>query len=259
MRIIQLTDFHLNIEAEKCYRGISAELLLKEVIKEIVKNFGDFDYFVITGDLAHDESIITYERLRDILQPLLPRCLMIPGNHDNREGIRSVFSDIVRPNTSYINFALPYSGRLLIGIDSHITDTVYGKIGKRQLTWLDRTLSENKHVPTLLFIHHPPVPVGSPWLDEIGLKDACGLQEIIARYPQVKAIFTGHIHHEFEGKMANCNVYGTPATCIQFLPKATDGKRDTSPPGFRTIIFNEGTVTTHVHFLSHWVFKEESL
>ena len=59
--------------------------------------------------------------------------------------------------------------------------------GTLDVEWLEARLAENPQAPTIVAMHHPPVPIGIAWLDGIGLpaEQRAALAELLARSPQV--------------------------------------------------------------------------
>jgi Icc protein len=51
----------------------------------------------------------------------------------------------------------------------------------------------------LLAVHHPPVPIGDPGFDSIGLHDGPELLRLLARCPRVKGLVFGHVHQHWQG------------------------------------------------------------
>ena len=112
-------------------------------------------------------------------------------------------------------------------------------------------MASGAHAPTLLFVHHPPIPINVTWLDELGLDEAAGLLELIETSPQVKVVCAGHVHQEFAGHIGTAAMYTTPSTCVQFSAHAEEGF-DTRMAGYRTFTLDEdGGYCTKVHRLSH--------
>lgn len=244
MRIIQLTDCHLLADADARLKGVPTRASLAAVLDLVRREFVDFDYLVITGDLAHDERRETYAALADMLGDWLPRCRLIPGNHDNRAAMREVFPEIIPPAAPVppsspageppITFSLAAGAWRLIGLDSHIPGRLPGRLEPPQLDWLEGELRA-ADAPTLLFVHHPPVAVGSPWLDRIGLESPERFNQIVASSSQVRAIFTGHVHQEFQGRLHQALVVSAPSTAVQFRPGTAELECDFLPLGFRLI------------------------
>jgi Icc protein len=92
----------------------------------------------------------------------------------------------------------------------------------------------------LLFTHHPPIEVGSRWLDEIGLRDADALGQLLAAHGQVRLVVSGHIHQELAGSIAGACVQTTPAVAPQFRPRTAEFEIEPGPPAYRVIELHPG-------------------
>ena len=92
-RILHLTDFHLLADPDERLMGIPTRELLKAVLAQIHDSGVTVDHVVVTGDHAHDELPETYDDVREILRPWLDRLWQVPGNHDDRAALRSVFPE----------------------------------------------------------------------------------------------------------------------------------------------------------------------
>src|SRR5690606_30250803 len=136
---------------------------------------------VVTGDLAQDERLETYAIVRDACDGLGIPYEVLPGNHDNRDRMRQVFPDIGQEVDGRVTFVRTLGPWRLIGLDSQIPGKVPGLLGAAQLEWL-RGMLEDAAPPTLLFVHHPPFEVGSPWIDRLRLEDDDELLEMIEKH-----------------------------------------------------------------------------
>ena len=140
-RILQLTDLHLFTETEATLRGVPTRKSLVDVLQFIRGGIEageqDYDCLVITGDVAHDEQATTYAALSDLLSKMLgelgEQCLVIPGNHDNRDGIRQVFTQSGLADNRKICFSREVGGWRLIGLDSQLAGEVGGHIDSQHL------------------------------------------------------------------------------------------------------------------------------
>ena len=68
------------------------------------------------------------------------------------------------------------------------------------------------------------------------------------RYPTVRAVLFGHIHHELKCKRNGVAYYGSPSTCIQFHPSHEEFALDHRNPGYRWLeLHADGTLLTGVN------------
>ena len=246
VRILQLTDLHLFADPDARLKGIPTRETLRDVLEFAETHDGPYDLLVITGDLAHDELPESYRALRALLGERVARCRLIPGNHDNRRSLRDLFPEVVAAGQGPITFSLSAGGWQLIGLDTHVPGEVSGRIDTDQLAWLADQLSRSPQRPTLLFMHHPPIPVGVAWLDRIGLEDAEPFCRLIESSPQVRVISAGHVHHEFQGRLGQASVLTTPSTGLQFLPAGEESAWTTDPPGYRFFTLTDDRYETQV-------------
>jgi Icc protein len=248
--ILQLTDLHLLADRNAAVRGVRTRdsfVAVLEYARAWSRAQGlEFDSILVTGDLTHDEQLATYEDVRGLLGDWVPRCRVIPGNHDDRVLIRQVFPEAVAPGSEFVNFSLETAGWRLIGVDSHVDGEVYGRVDSPQLQWLAAELTTHAAQPTILFIHHPPVPVHSSWLDRIGLQDPGAFLDVVHSFSQVRVICTGHVHQEFSTVLGGVQILTTPSTGVQFLPHQEELICDSRPPGFRVFRLADGSWESRV-------------
>ncbi len=247
LRIIQISDCHLFADPAAQLKGICTQERLSWVLQALRTEREQPHLLILTGDLTHDEKRETYSSLRQQLAPWLKKLRVLPGNHDDRAGLSEFFPQPPMSEEGRILFVENAGSWKLIGLDSHLTGASRGCLGKLQLDWLASQLSALPGQPTALFLHHPPVQVGSLWLDQIGLEDAAEFWEVVERFSQVKVICAGHVHQELAITRGNVPVLTTPSTGVQFLPQADTLVVDSAPPGFRILELDDsGEVRTRV-------------
>ncbi|MDH3377852.1 MAG: phosphodiesterase [Gammaproteobacteria bacterium] len=248
IRVVQVTDAHLFRDPDSVLAGVSTWKTFRAVLEQIDRRHGNFDYLILTGDLAQDEELDTYLLLREALGDWLEHCRIIPGNHDNRANLRQAFPELFPNKDGPLTFALSTGDWKLIGLDSHLPGEIKGRVDANQLQWLQDQLRIGPSVQTLLFVHHPPMDINVGWLDKIGLDGAADLVDLIMASPQIKAICAGHVHQEFTGQIGAAKMYTTPSTSVQFGAR-TGQSFDTSAAGYRTFRLDDG-YHTQVHRLS---------
>lgn len=233
--VLQISDPHLMSGPADTLRGVPTAKALKSVVNEAHRRFPDPDRVVWSGDLSHEHSVAGYKLLREIAADWVDRSLFIPGNHDDRGGLRQVFDQVPGTGSEDVCFRCRLQEWLLIGLDSHVPGDLSGELSKQTITRLESWLSADPERPTLIFLHHPPRAVGSAWIDAIGLRNPEPLRSLLKRSPGVKGIFCGHIHQVYEGHFSGVPLYATPSASFQFKPGRAELQLDVVPPGFRWI------------------------
>ncbi len=248
IRIVQITDLHLFQNREGVLARVSTWETFAAVLRQIERHHENFDYLILTGDLAQDEELETYRMLREALGDWLVRCRIIPGNHDNRAHLRKVFPELFPDDNEPLTFAVSSNDWKMIGLDTHIPGQTQGRIEAAQIQWLKEQLNRDPGTRTVLFMHHPPVAIRVDWLDRIGLDSATDLVKLIEASAQIKVVCAGHVHQEFSGRIGSAMLYTTPSTSVQFGARA-EKSFDTRAAGYRTLQLDEHC-HTQVHRLS---------
>lgn len=186
---------------------------------------------LITGDLIQDDSAEAYDRFRELLLPLNMRMHCVPGNHDVRDLMRPICS---RPPFSYCATEVVRDW-LLVGLDSCIPNHAGGEIAAKEFERLDRIIDECTARHIMVCLHHPPVPMGSKWLDTVALRNGDKLLEKLQAASRVRLVLFGHVHQPYDAEHNGIQIIGTPSTCSQFKPGSDEFALDDRPPAYRRV------------------------
>ena len=243
LEILHLTDPHLLAAAHARLHGWQVETSFGAVLADALRRYPDCAALVLGGDLVDDESVAGYQRLDARLRALGRPVLAMAGNHDDPARMQRHLA------AAAVHGVLDIGGWRLVALDSHRPGTASGHLGERRIEALTQTLGACPHRPTLVFVHHPPVAVGSAWVDAIGLDDGAALRTCLAAQPQVRAVVCGHAHQDARIDCGGFDCLVTPSTMRQFLPGATDfGLDPKRGPGYRCIELDDhGRWRTRVH------------
>ena len=122
-------------------------------------------------------------------------------------------------------------------------------MSKRQLKWLKYEL-ETLEKAVIIFMHHPPVLSGVPFMDNKHfLKNYTDFQRIAFQYPYPIHIFCGHYHVEKTVSIQNLHVYITPSTFYQIDWREAEFKVDHYRIAFREIDITGGMLRHGLHYL----------
>jgi Icc protein len=197
----------------------------------------------MTGDVAQDESREAYERLRRLLAPLGCRVHCVPGNHDDPGLMREVLD---APPFLYCASS-EHGPWLVAGISTHVPGHVGGRIDPGELTRLLRSLDGSSAPHAVVCLHHPPVAIGSRWLDAIGCAGGEAFLEALSAQGKVRLVLFGHVHQAFEAAFDGMQVIATPSTCTQFLSRSDDYAISDEPPAYRRVmLYPDGRVQTRL-------------
>lgn len=240
--VAQITDTHLLANPEDSYKGFPTVKSFQAILARIQQLTPQPDVILLTGDLAQDDTPEAYQNLYQGLSPLGIPCYWIPGNHD-QFWVPEILNQ--SPISDLKSFQL--GGWQFILLDSSVPGCVWGEINAENLALLETQLQQNPSLPTLIALHHPPISIDCPSMDRIGLQNSEILLELVDKYLQIRLVIFGHIHQEFDQERNGVYYFGTPSTCSQFLPKASEFIFDDRPPGFRLFyLYPDGTWTTQV-------------
>jgi Icc protein len=239
VRIAQVSDFHIGGDPEYRLAGVNTRETFNTILDEVRKE--DAEILLMTGDIAADYSASAYRYFFQQVETFGQPMYWLPGNHDLVEAVESVENKV--PFQSFFEIE---HWRILM-LDSVIKKSPNGRLGKEELERLERMLVENQKPHVMIFLHHHPVDIDCAWLDTQRLADADEFFAIVDRFPEVRGIFWGHIHQQFEIERNGVLLRSVPSTCIQFKPKSDDFALDTIAPGYRMIdLHDDGRIETEV-------------
>ncbi len=247
IRVLHVTDPHLFADSDSSLRGIVTHTSLQRVLRHIQASDWAADMVAMTGDLIQDGSHEAYERICESMLPLGLPVYFVPGNHD----VRPIMKDaLVHPDFHYCESVI-IGAWLITGIDSCMSDSAAGRIDDHEMERLEKVLEDTAAEHVLICLHHPPLPVGSTWLDQVGLRNGDEFLRLISRTGKVRAAIFGHVHQAFEGSHESIQIIGTPSTCRQFKVASAEFTLDDNPPAYRRISLHpDGSVHTELLSLS---------
>ena len=120
---------------------------------------------LLTGDLAADGRPEEYRRLCAVLAASPVPMLAVPGNHDHRETFARELagSAILTGDGPGLWLERDDGPVRLIGLDTlGAAGSDVGLLGDAQRAWVADRLGRDDPRPVLIFMHHPPFPVGLP-------------------------------------------------------------------------------------------------
>ncbi len=241
LRLLQFTDLHLAPEPDGMVRGVATHESFRRCLEHSRRHHYPADALLLTGDLVQDDAR-AYDSLAGMLAGESTPVHCIPGNHD----VTGAMPGALGKAPFDLSPVVQYGSWILLLLDSAIPGIHAGSLPNETLDFVDDHLARFPDTHALLVLHHQPVPVGSSWLDAIGLQEGPALMARLRRHDNVRGVLWGHIHQAFDDRRDGIVFMGSPSTCFQFVP----GDRfavDTRPPGYRRLALHpDGTIESEV-------------
>ncbi len=243
MKLLQFTDTHLYGKSSRTLRGVEPYSSLRSMVQQAFASVPDFDAILVTGDLVQDDPS-GYARFAETFAQVGKPVLCIPGNHDDPMAMRSALARA----PFQVGGVWRAQAWQIILLDSVVPGEVGGRLSDAELERLEAALSASPAY-ALVCLHHHPVPMGSLWLDSVGLAEADDFWRVIDAHDHVRGVSWGHVHQAAQSVRGPVQLLATPSTCSQFLPFSDQFAIDDRPPAFRSYVLHaDGRLETQVEW-----------
>ncbi len=244
---MQITDPHLFADPAGSLRGTVSHDSLLSVLQHVAEQGWDADIVAMTGDLIQDDSKAAYQRFREHFRSLGLPVYCVPGNHDIREFMQEALAE---PPFYYCASYQQYNW-LIVGIDSCEDRGAGGRVAADELARLQGLIKNTQAEHVLVCLHHPPLSVGSAWLDGVGLADGEKFLAALSSSGKVRGCLFGHVHQAFDEQKDTLRIIGTPSTCRQFKAGSDEFALDDLPPAYRQVeLHADGSIQTELIWVS---------
>ena len=246
---IQISDTHLVADTSLEPYGVNPYANLERIITHIFHLDPPPAFVMFTGDLISDDDPQSYRHLKLLTDRLPSPTYFAMGNHDLRRPFRHLFLGEDPPGSEPYYYAFDAAGYRFVVLDSLVEGEVAGKLDAAQLAWLDDTLTSVSEQPTVVFMHHPPVPTGVDWLDAHAFGNGDDLLDILAKHRQVQRLFFGHVHMPIQITERGVQFTSVPSSAYQFGDTVTAPKVWSGSPGYGIVHLFEGQLSSRVIYL----------
>ncbi len=191
MRICHISDTHI----------CSGPEFRRDVFTDTVKriNSEGFDLVIHSGDVTNSGRLEEFQSARRLLDTIEPPLVVIPGNHDARNGGVFLFKREIGPTSGV--FATDEA--MVAYVNSSISDSNQGRVGMHKFQMLSRAFNENQDKPVkIVVIHHHVVPIPMAGRERNVLSNAGDLLDLFLRYG-VDLVLSGHRHYPNVHKAEN--------------------------------------------------------
>jgi 3',5'-cyclic AMP phosphodiesterase CpdA len=241
--IAQLSDSHLTTGPLGGGPAAGLQLALARVMALDPRP----DCVVVTGDLTDHGREEEYAALKEVIGDFPLPLHLTTGNHDDRDAMIKAFGGEPYYSVEYPEFTF-------VALDSLIPGSPAGRLGEEQLDWLDGVLAARPGLPALIGLHHPPMPIGIPFLDGMRLLDGKRLRDVVAEHGNVARIMAGHVHRPITAAFGGSVMTIAPSTWRQsglLLTSDAPPGYVAEPTGFLLHMIDGEDCVTHTVQVSH--------
>ncbi|TKI02518.1 metallophosphoesterase [Martelella alba] len=241
MRIIQISDLHLFSNEQGSMHGYNTYHCLQAVINDIISNIEiKADAVFVTGDISEDKTVNSYLLALKELEKLKLPIHYIPGNHDDKKILNECFAT----SSLVVNKKLVKTKDwIILKMDTAVFGSDSGIFTPEDNLTLQHVISKNTRSKIALFMHHHPVAVGVPLVDNCMVSNNSLLLNKIENYQQIKGIYCGHAHVIYQTYINDCSIEICPATCFQWKSGA-DTIQTKDLRGYKVVEFSENYSST---------------
>ena len=240
----QISDSHFVGKNQKLFDKYDTYSRFIDTIKTCNKLKNKPDIYIISGDLIHDDDIFYndfFELCSKLNKPVYP----LMGNHDKRESLKKYIKPNLIDKNGYLNYVISSYPLKIICIDTAIENEIEGHITSSSMEWIEEELKKNQSKPVIIFMHHPPIEIGSVLFDHIKCNNGEKFINLIHQYNNVKEVIFGHVHCFFNKFINGVEFSSCPSASIQYPIDAKSNKNiklDTK--GYiKLISFNDGKIS----------------
>jgi 3',5'-cyclic AMP phosphodiesterase CpdA len=254
----QITDLHVTTLDDPYESKERNDTRLLQVLETIHALQPRPAAIIASGDLVDRGEEREYVELKKIFDQVKIPLYLGMGNHDLRQPFLRHFNPPLYEvdDNGFVQYEVDFGDIRLIMLDTLDEGNENGAFCEKRAKWLKKALSRRQNTPTMIALHHPPVPSGIYWMDA---REAQGWQkrlaDVVKGRKNVRTMMCGHLHRAFHSSFANQIVACSPATSIQLTLNLTevdlhvpDGREILveEPPGFSLHVWDKGVFTSHV-------------
>jgi 3',5'-cyclic AMP phosphodiesterase CpdA len=215
MLIAHLSDPHLRARGHLYQDLVDSNAMFLTAIRHLATLVPQPDLVLLTGDLVDEGTEAEYAVAAEMLARIPQPVLVIPGNHDEREGFRACLRHSPYLATSGpLHLTVGDQGAVrILGLDITVPGEHHGDADDAACLWLEERLEEEPGRPTIIMMHQPPFDSGISFIDASCCRQGARMAEIVSRYPAVERILCGHIHRFMQLRFGGTMLVTAPSTC----------------------------------------------
>lgn len=227
LRLAHITDCHLFADPQGEYFRVNTAEHFSRALAHMAEQ--SLDAVIFGGDLTQDHSFESYLLFAQLIADSALTCpvFWVPGNHDDISAMQRISGGQIHSEKR-----IQTAGFELLLINSK-GPTPAGWVSEPHLNELTDLLAESAR-PSVAFCHHNPLPING-YLDKHMLENGPQLLNILQNSGQVRHLFHGHVHNDYQFKFRNIDVIATPASSVQFTKNTAHWQQQNLGASYRLL------------------------
>ena len=244
MRILQLTDLHVNSDGRRAFLRADSLKDLQQTVDYILQVDLRPDVAIVTGDVSTDGSVSAYTLVQQELARLGCPVWVLPGNHDKKAEMKAVFADTCLTDLDEApGLCVEMDEARLLLFDSAVENVPAGGLSEEKLDWLAERLDVPEGRPVMLWMHHFPFRTGYVGMDH----PFTGEERLLEMLQGHNAyVCSGHIHAGILRRSGDVMLIASPAVSMLMELRLEKVRFFTERAGFAVHLVENGVVTTHL-------------
>ncbi|MBD3422050.1 MAG: hypothetical protein GF398_18210 [Chitinivibrionales bacterium] len=236
IRFVHISDTHIGPAEDFVLYSVKTSEALQRMCEDIAALPFKPDFLIHTGDVAARGDAESYQLADRMCARLKVPCYFVTGNHDISSNMKNNLTfgpyEPLTQAPESLDYRFECAGRTFVVLDGRGPDEIdpHGVIPEVQLTYLEHVLEESG-APVTVFLHFPPLPLDSAWLNkEMLLLNGAELHESLAKYADnVGAVFFGHVHRNMQIVKEGIAYFGVGSSFCQFTSQPDDERVTLQP------------------------------
>jgi 3',5'-cyclic-AMP phosphodiesterase len=218
------------------------------------------DFVIHTGDITNNPSPEAYQLASAVLSGIRLPVYYVRGNHDSAVDISHHMNmgpaEDLSEDRHHLTYAFTCKGRRFLVLDSHAPpeDDPQGFLSANQLALLHNEAAADGP-PLTVFLHHPLLPMDSPWMDA-NMLVSNGLEvhnALLLARGRLRGVFFGHIHQSLQMFKDGILYVSAASSLNQMTSWPSDlivQHQHDEPPGYNFVRLTSGQTTIRQHRFS---------
>ncbi len=249
--LAHLTDLHVVGDGCDDELHVDNNARLAAAVESIVAESPAVDAVLATGDLTAWGRPADYAKLAELLTPVGCPILPLPGNHDDRDGLRTTFPGVPWSDVEHASWVTTIGDVRIVALDSTLPGKPGAEFDSAREEWLREALGRVHDGPTILALHHPPFRTGIDWMDRSGFLGLDRFTAVVAEHLPDR-IVCGHLHRPITTMVGGVPTQVGLSTIEAVHLDLADNPRPRliiDPVGYNVVAADGPTIVTHTRFV----------